>query len=185
MSDKKTVLIILGSDAGEYAKGEFNRGLFLTAFKQLKEKYNVITTIIKNGYTVQEEIVKWQQADYILYQFPIYWFSTPAILKKYIDVVYAFKEFYEFNDGPYGSGGLMKDKQVMLSTTWGIDEKTFGSEFFDGASRDEVLLPIRKTQTYCGIREMKHFSCHGIDRKADYDTDTQRYIKHLRSVFEL
>jgi modulator of drug activity B len=185
VESKKTILIILGAQTGEYAKGEFNRGLFETAQEQLGKKYDIITTIIKDGYTVNDEIEKWKKADFIIYQYPIYWFMMPPILKKYIDDVYAFGAFYEFNDGPYGSGGLMKGKQVMLSTTWGIAEDTFGGDFFDGADRDTVLLPMRKSQAYCGISEMPHFSCHNIDRKANYDEDKKRYIKHLQSIFEL
>ena len=177
----KTILIILGAQTGEYAKGEFNRGLFEAAQEQLGKKYDVITTVIKDGYTVEDEIAKWKKADYIIYQYPIYWFMMPPILKKYIDDVYTFGEFYEFNDGPYGSGGLMKSKQVMLSTTWCIAESTFGSDFFDGADRDMVLLPMRKSQAYCGMSEMPHFSCHNIDRKAYYDEYKEKYIKQRQT----
>ena len=181
----KTVLIILGSETGEFAGGKYNSGLFETAQEQLAKKYNVITTVAEEGYDPQEEIAKWKQADIIIYQYPVYWFMMPSTLKKYIDEVYAYGEFFAFTDGPYGSGGLMKGKKFMLSTTWNAPKDSFGGEFFDGADRDAVLLPMRKSQAYCGLDELPHFSAHNVIKNPAFEENKELYIQHLNEVFEL
>ena len=109
----------------------------------------------------------------------------PAILKKYIDDVYAYGEFFAFTDGPYGSGGLLTGKNVMLSTTWNAPKDAFGSDFFDNSDRDAVLLPMRKSQAYCGMGELPHFSCHDIIKNPKFDQDEDLYIAHLNKVFEV
>ena len=107
----------------------------------------------------------------------------PPILKKYLDDVYAYGEFFAFNDGPYGSGGLMKGKKVMLSTTWNSPADALGGDFFDGATRDDVLLPMRLSQTYCGMEELSHFSCHNVIKNPNFEQDNKRFIEHLKNVF--
>ena len=181
----ETILIILGSQTGKFAVGNYNKGLFEAAIELLKQKFNVITTRVEQGYDTTEEITKWKQSDFIIYQYPIYWFMMPPILKKYLDDVYAYGEFFAFTDGPYGSGGLMKGKKVMLSTTWNSPEDALGGDFFNGASRDEVLLPMRLSQTYCGMEELTHFSCHDIIKNPKFEFDNKRFIEHLKEVFEI
>lgn len=181
----QTVLLILVSETGEFAGGNYNKSLHLTAKKILEAKYKVIETVVEEGYSVDEEIDKWGSADYIIYQYPIYWFMMPPSLKKYMDDVYAYGEFFAFNDGPYGSGGLMKGKKVMLSTTWNAPEEAFGGDFFDGAERDAMLLPMRKAQAYCGMDELPHFSAHNIIKNPDFETNNNKYKQHLKSVFDI
>ncbi|WP_249292032.1 NAD(P)H-dependent oxidoreductase [Metabacillus flavus] len=40
------------------------------------------------GYDPEEEIYKWQRADAVIFQTPIYWFSIPGLFKHSIDQVY-------------------------------------------------------------------------------------------------
>ena len=181
----KTILLILGAETGEFAGGKYNSGLFEAAENHLSSSFNVIKTIIEDGYNPEEEIAKWKQADFIIYQYPVYWFMMPSILKKYLDDVYAYGEFFAFTDGPYGSGGLMKGKSVMLSTTWNAPDDAFETEFFDGGDRDTVLLPMRKSQTYCGLDELPHFSSHDVIKNPDFERDQKRFIEHLDKVFNL
>ncbi len=73
------------------------------------------------------------------------WFMLPPSLKKYLDDVFAYGEFFAFNDGPYGSGGLMGGKKFVLSTTWNAPSDVFHdpAKFFEGRSPEDVLLPMR------------------------------------------
>lgn len=179
----KTILLILGAQTGEFAGGRYNRGLFETAERHLSGLFKITKTIVEDGYDVEEEIMKWKQADYILYQYPVYWFMMPSVLKKYLDDVYAYGEFFAFTDGAYGSGGLMTGKSVMLSTTWNAPDDAFDTGFFDGGDRDAVLLPMRKSQTYCGLDELPHFSSHDVIKNPNFERDQNRLIAHLTHVF--
>ncbi|MGK7895369.1 MAG: NAD(P)H-dependent oxidoreductase [Xenococcus sp. (in: cyanobacteria)] len=181
-----SLLLILGKETNEFAKGNYNQSLFETAVKTLKASYKILTTIVEDGYEVPEEIAKFKQADAVIFQYPVYWFMMPPNLKQYIDEVYAYGEFFAFTVGEYGSGGLMKGKKFMLSTTWNAPIEVFNNNpnsFFEGRSAEEVLLPMRKSLEYCGFEELPHFSCHNVIKNPQFESDKERYIHHLTKVF--
>jgi NAD(P)H dehydrogenase (quinone) len=66
---------------------------------------------------IQKELDKLLEADLVIFNFPIYWFSMPAIMKGWIDrvlvsgVCYGAKRFYD-------QGGLV-GKKAMLAITVG------------------------------------------------------------------
>ncbi len=180
-----TLLLILGKETNEFAKGNYNQSLFEIAVATLSNRYKILTTIVEDGYKVPEEIAKFKQADAVIFQYPVYWFMMPSTLKRYLDDVYAYGEFFAFTGGEYGSGGLMKGKKFMLSTTWNAPIEVFNNPhgFFEGRSVQEVLLPMRKDQEYCGFEELPHFSCHNIIKNPQFESDKERYIRHLTKVF--
>lgn len=182
-----TVLIIDGADPRTYARGEFNGAMADTAKSLLEPHFDVLTTRASAGYEVAEEIAKFKAADVVIYQYPIFWFMVPALLKKYMDDVFAYDEFFTYTDGPYGSGGLMHGKHVMLSTTWNAPEQAFNDAdaFFDGMEPSEAILAMRKAHQYCGFEELPHFSAHNVVRDPQIDANIARLRRHLREVFEL
>lgn len=181
------VLMILGKETGELAKGEYNKGLFDAGAAMLKKKFDVLTTEIDKGYDVKEEIEKFKKADAVVFQYPVYWFMMPSSLKKYMDDVYALGEFFGFGENGYGSGGLMKGKKFMLSTTWNAPLEAFNSNesFFGKLSPEDVLLPMIKSNTFCGMEELPHYSCHDVIHNPDFKQDKDLYLDHLRKVFKL
>lgn len=185
--DMRSILLILGSEITGSANGQFNKSLFDVARQCLAPKYDLSTSIIETGYDVEEEIEKFKKADVIIYQYPVFWFMVPASVKKYMDQVYKFGEFFTRRPEAYGSGGLMTGKAFMLSTTWNAPVEAFNDEskFFDGCSVEDALLPMRKSHAYCGFNELRHFSCHNVIAAPNYETDRERYIAHLKSVFGL
>lgn len=181
-----TVLVILGKETSDFAKGDYNAGLFDTAISTLESLgHSVITTVIEQGYEPEKEIRKFKDADAIIFQYPVYWFMMPSSLKKYIDNVYAYGEFFGHGEGAYGSGGLMIGKQFMLSTTWNAPADVFNqaSSFFEGKSQKELLSPMRYTQLFCGMDEMPHFSAHNVIHEPQFESDQKRLIEHLQTQF--
>lgn len=90
----KRVLLINGHEPYAFAEGRFNQTMFDEIENQLKDNFEITKTIINDGYNPEEEQEKFKQADVIIFQFPIYWFSAPALMKKYIDEVYAHGVFF-------------------------------------------------------------------------------------------
>ena len=183
----KTILIILGKQSSDFARGNYNQGLFETAVATLKDHYRVLTTVVEDGYEPDQEREKFKQADVVIYQFPVFWFHVPALLKAYVDQVYSHGVFFGPAQDGYGSGGLMTGKQVMLSTTWNAPHEAFGNSesFFEGMTPEQVLLPMRRTHGFCGFSELPHFSAHDVIHQPDMDRDRARLVAHLEEVFAL
>jgi NAD(P)H dehydrogenase (quinone) len=96
---------------------------------------------------VAAEQEKIKRADVILIQFPLWWFSVPAILKGWFDRVLAGGWAYRVMDPAnpsrslrYGDGNL-KGKRAMLILTTGASAESLGPRGVAG-DIDDLLFPI-------------------------------------------
>jgi NAD(P)H dehydrogenase (quinone) len=109
---------------------------------------------------VQAEFNKLMAADLLLLQFPMWWFSMPAILKGWIDRVFVFGGAYDF--GRTWDNGVFVGKRAMLVLTASAPAAAF---YPDGRSGDmeRVLWPIHAgVLALCGYAVLPPFIAHGI-----------------------
>jgi NAD(P)H dehydrogenase (quinone) len=66
---------------------------------------------------LQQEMDKLLKADFILFQFPLWWFSMPAILKGWVDRVFAMG--FAYSDTERFDTGIFRGKRAMLAVTTG------------------------------------------------------------------
>lgn len=169
----KKVLILNGHQYYDMvAKGELTQHFIDKANDFfIKNGFEVKLTNIENGYNVKEECEKFEWADYILFQYPVYWMGLPWIAKKYIDETFTQGRHY-VNDGRsrtdssklYGSGGLLQGKKYMLSLTYNCPASAFDNKnsLFDGLSLDEANVAVHKTFQFCGLEQLETYSVHDI-----------------------
>jgi len=187
----KNVLIINGHQKyDEFAEGNLTKVLINTASEFLSNSgYNVKHSIVETSYVIKEELEKFAWADYILFQYPVYWAGLPWLTKKYVDEVFSSGEksvTYQ-DDGrsredaskKYGSGGLMKEKKYMLSMTYNCPISEFDNKegFWEGQSLDEVNIATHKTFKFCGAKQLDSYSIHDV-YKGDLDIDEQLELFH-------
>lgn len=134
---------------------------------------------------VQAEYDKLQGADFLLLQFPLWWFSMPAILKGWIDRVFVFGGAYDF--GRTWENGVFAGRKAMLSFTASAPAAAF---FPDGRNGDmeRVLWPIHAgILALCGFSVLPPFIAHGIPfiGEDSMRAELQRYRKHLESLDSL
>ncbi|WP_243387801.1 NAD(P)H-dependent oxidoreductase [Bacillus kexueae] len=183
----KNILIINGHEYYDFAKGELNKTLFHEMVATLSQKYEVKTTVVQEGYDVKEEQEKFKCADVVIYQTPMYWFSLPALFKKYIDEVYEYGVFFGGPESQYGEGGLMKGKKYMFSTTWNAPAYAFNDEatFFKGEDIEGALAHLHNMQRYVGMEPLKSFSVHDVIKNPQVDTFIEQLHSHLKNVFNV
>jgi NAD(P)H dehydrogenase (quinone) len=91
---------------------------------------------------VETEIAKLESADLMIWQFPLWWFSVPGILKGWVDKVFAFNRIY--GRGRFYDNGLFRGKRALLSlTTGGSGEAAYQPGGFNG-DINGVLRPIQR-----------------------------------------
>ncbi|WP_442598352.1 NAD(P)H-dependent oxidoreductase [Neobacillus sp. D3-1R] len=92
---------------------------------------------------IEREKVSW--ADFIIFQFPMWWTSSPAILKGWFDRVFA--AGFAYGPGLYNHGNL-KGKKAMLSfTTGGRHLGSYGPNGLKG-KMDERLFNFQHEILY-------------------------------------
>jgi len=89
---------------------------------------------------LKEEMDKLVWADFVIFQFPLWWFSLPAILKGWVDRVFAMG----FSYGPQQrhETGIFRGKRAMLSFTTGGPPATYVPGGANG-DIDELLRHIQ------------------------------------------
>lgn len=97
---------------------------------------------------IAAEQEKLQQADAVIFQFPLWWFSMPAIMKGWFERVYAYGFAYgvgEHSDTHWGDRygeGNMAGKRAMLVVTTGGWDSHFSPRGINGPI-DDILFPIQ------------------------------------------
>ena len=94
----------------------------------------------------EQEKLLW--ADTVILQFPLWWFSMPAILKGWVERVYAYGFGYgvgEHSDTRWGDRygeGTLSGKRAMLMVTAGGWEPHYSARGINGPI-DDLLFPIQ------------------------------------------
>jgi NAD(P)H dehydrogenase (quinone) len=94
----------------------------------------------------EQEKLRW--ADTVIFQFPLWWFTMPAIMKGWVERVYAYGFAYGYGDHSdshwgdrYGEGNL-SGKRAMLVVTAGGWESHYSERGINGPI-DDLLFPIQ------------------------------------------
>lgn len=104
---------------------------------------------------VEVEQAALTKARLVVWMHPIYWYSVPAMLKHWFDVVLT-------RGWAYGAGGtaLAGKHCWWVSTTGGTD----AAYTPDGAHQrpfDDFVAPIAQTARFCGMHWLEPLSLHG------------------------
>jgi len=101
--------------------------------------------------TLTPDVVEEQRrllwADVVVLQYPIWWYGMPAILKGWVDRVYAFG--FAYGIGPHGGAqwgkrfgeGTLVGRRAMVAMTVGGRMTHYGPRGVNGAM-DDVLWPV-------------------------------------------
>ncbi|WP_043930654.1 NAD(P)H-dependent oxidoreductase [Bacillus sp. EB01] len=97
-------------------------------------------------------------AEIVIFQFPIWWTESPAILKGWFDRVLAYN--FAYGPGHYDQGNL-RGKKAMLSITHGASSlANYGIHGLKG-DLDERLFNIQHEKLFfCGMDVIKPFIFH-------------------------
>lgn len=77
---------------------------------------------------IKDEVEKVKWADMIIFQFPVWWTSPPAILKGWFDRVFLPGVVHNIAEGKLYDTGLLRGKKAMLSFTTGATKDIYSSE---------------------------------------------------------
>jgi NAD(P)H dehydrogenase (quinone) len=89
---------------------------------------------------LKSEMKKFESADLVIFNFPLWWFSLPAILKGWVDKVFAMGFAYGGGKGVYDNG-IFQGKKGMLCLTTGGPQMAYGLNGKNG-ELEKILYPI-------------------------------------------
>ncbi len=102
-----------------------------------------------------------QEHDVILFQFPLFWYSTPSIVKEWFDLVLE----YGFAYGPEGNN--LAGKRFMIAITTGGDASAYSPSGYQNFPLRTFLTPIEQTARLCNMEFCAPYVLHGSLKAPD------------------
>lgn len=122
--------------------------------------------------------------DRIIFQFPLYWYSTPALLKEWQDVVLAYGFAYSFtNSEDY----KLKGKKLMLSVTALGSMDAYQTSGKNRFTTEELLRPLAQTAYYCKMDFEGSIVSHEMfgqvpERRQEVEKKIVEHVEKLKKV---
>jgi glutathione-regulated potassium-efflux system ancillary protein KefG len=117
--------------------------------------------------------------DVIVFQHPFFWYSAPAIMKEWQDLVLE-------HGWAYGEGGTkLKGKITLNAITTGGPESAYKRTGYNRFSIRELLSPFDQTAHLCGMRFIAPFAIHAALRMttdADVAANRDAYVRLLEAL---
>jgi len=112
---------------------------------------------------IQAEQDKLFRCDALILQFPLWWFGLPAILKGWVDRVFA-AGGRTYGNGKWYDRGVFAGKRAMCSVTIGGPPAMYSTHGLNGPI-DAILFPINHGMLYfTGFTVVEPFLVHGPAR---------------------
>lgn len=134
---------------------------------------------------VQAEQDKLFAADFLLFQFPLWWFGLPAILKGWVDRVFAAGLTY--GGGRFYDNGALKGRRAMCSLTTGGPATMYAADGLNG-DMEQILFPINHGMFYfVGFDVLEPAIAYGAahvgdDQRAKYLADLRTRLLNWQSA---
>jgi glutathione-regulated potassium-efflux system ancillary protein KefG len=114
--------------------------------------------------------------DIVVFHHPFFWYSTPAILKEWQDLVLE-------HGWAYGHEGTALSGKTMFSViSTGGSEAAYQKDGYNQITVRELLAPIERTAALCGMEYLPPFVAHGTHGITD--TDLRQHAHDYRRIIE-
>lgn len=177
MPMSKKVLVLFAHPSQE--RSEVNVPLFQAA----QQRGDITCIDLYAEYPTHDIDVKVEQQrlkehDVIIFLFPLYWYSTPAILKDWMDLV------LEYNFAYGKKGTVLKGKILLPALSAGGAEAAYQEDGYNHFSIRELLRPLEQTANLCKMQFLSPFAIFG-SRTAAEEGRIEPHLAYWKSLLQL
>jgi glutathione-regulated potassium-efflux system ancillary protein KefG len=177
MNPKSSVLIIFAHPA--FQKSRVNK-LLVQAVRQLKGIYfhDLYEVYPDFGIDPKKEQALLTRHDIIVLQFPFFWYSTPAIIKEWEDIVLE-------HGWAFGSKGkALHGKKLICALSTGGREEAYAKGGYNRFSIRQLLVPLEQCTNLCGMDFLPPFVTHGTHFLAEPEilSQVRKYARLVRAL---
>ena len=116
--------------------------------------------------------------DVIVFQFPLYWYSTPSLLKEWQDLVLE-------HGFAYGSGGTALHGKILIAAlSAGGDKESYQHDGANLHTIRETLTPLRQTANISGMHYLPPF-CLFKARAAGKENRLERHLDDWEKLLQM
>jgi len=108
----------------------------------------------------------------VIFQFPVYWFSSPPLLKQWFDSVFT-------HGWAFGSSATaFKGRKLGLAVSHGTPETDYSYAGKVGHTLTETLIPFENIARYVGAEYLPPFTFHALE----FFTEEEKQANHSKMV---
>ncbi|MDH6430731.1 MULTISPECIES: NAD(P)H-dependent oxidoreductase [Paenibacillus] len=114
--------------------------------------------------------------DHVIFQFPLYWYSYPPLLKKWFDDVLAYGWAYGSN------GNKLNGKKLGLALSIGDKKENYQPAGSVSFTVDAVIAPFKASAKHVGAEALPYFAVFGASFQAsdeEINTSAKEYIEYI------
>lgn len=152
--------------------------------ERLLKEDNVTVVDLYELYSDKEVDVELEQKklvehNRIVFQFPIHWYTSLILLKKYIDSILTYG--FAFGEG----GDKLENKEFLLAVSTGGEEETYRAGGYNNYTISEILRPFQAISNFVRMKFLPTFVLHGAVGKSDEQIkeSAEQYVKHVNRDF--
>jgi glutathione-regulated potassium-efflux system ancillary protein KefG len=118
--------------------------------------------------------------DLVIFQHPFYWYSSPALVKQWEDLVLEHGWAYGTN------GNALAGKSLLCVISAGGSMEAYRQQGRNRFTIRQLLAPIEQTAHLCRMNFLPPFIVHGTHRLSPHEIDlfAIQYTKLLRALAE-
>jgi len=111
----------------------------------------------------------------IVFQFPLFWFSTPSILKQWQDEVLSFVWASD-------EGIKLREKELLLAISAGAPKSAFQPDGFHQYTVEELVRPLQMMAKLNGMKFLPIFVFYNAF-EATWDEIEQSAVQYVEHIF--
>ena len=117
--------------------------------------------------------------DVLIFQHPLYWYSTPSILKEWLDLVFQ-------HNWPYGHNKhALEGKHMFQALTAGAEDAAYNKDGHNRFTLRELTSPYLATANLCKMEWLPPFAVLGIHRGLAEEKIQNHAEEYRRAVIAL
>ena len=131
-----------------------------------------------NGFDILKHQSTLEEADTIIVHFPMYWYSSPALVKSWLDALLTPGWAFPLEVSK------LRGKRMLLSVTTGSPLDTFQPTGSNERTLEELLLPFERMAKYCGMNWLGVVASQWNTEKANAEDLQATALSHTQAVLD-
>jgi NAD(P)H dehydrogenase (quinone) len=164
-------------------ENDFSQRQNTEQFNPMMEQVNAVGTGSLSQ-DIKDEVEKIKWADMIIFQFPVWWTSPPAILKGWFDRVFLPGVVHNIAEGKMYDTGLLRGKKAMLSFTTGAPKEVYSSEGPHGDLNDIFKFITHNILEVTGLEVIPSIGIYGpaMTSKEHVKEELEKFKERINSL---
>lgn len=149
---KKNSILLLFAHPSKH-RSEVNAPLFdLASSLDFVTAIDLYAEYPNHNIDIELEQERLNAHDVIIFQFPLYWYSTPSILKEWQDLVLEYGYAYGKD------GTALKNKKFICALSAGGSEQAYHTQGCNHLTLRQFLMPLEQTARVAGMEYLAPFA---------------------------